>query len=85
MQAQAYEGYFENGQFYPAEQTVRTPMRLRAVLTVLDPIDDSVINERKESARKWLDELNGVLRTATTELNEENFPRMRFGRELITF
>ncbi len=33
---QAYEGYWENGQFYPVGQTTKTPGRLRAFLTILD-------------------------------------------------
>ena len=42
MQAQVYEGYFENGQFYPVGKTVRTRKRMRAMLTVLGVADTSV-------------------------------------------
>jgi len=33
---QAYEGYFENGNFYPAGQTMRATGRRRAFITILD-------------------------------------------------
>ena len=33
---QAYEGYFENGRFYPAEQTMRVTGRRRAVISIFD-------------------------------------------------
>ena len=36
MNAQAYEGYFENGSFYPVGQVVNSPVRRRAVVTVFD-------------------------------------------------
>jgi len=36
MRVQAYEGYWEHGQFYPLAPTVRKSGRTRAILTVLD-------------------------------------------------
>ena len=33
---QAYEGYWENGQFYPLYETEKAPGRMRAFLTILD-------------------------------------------------
>ena len=42
MQAQAYEGYFEDGLFYTADQTIRIPERRQVYITVIDePIADS--------------------------------------------
>ena len=41
MQARAYEGYFENGQFYAAGQVIRLPERKRLFIKVLDePLND---------------------------------------------
>ena len=40
---------------------------------------------KDESAQKWLDELYGILGTATTELKDEDFPRMNFNREFVDF
>jgi len=38
---QAYEGYFENGSFYPIGITKRIPERKRTIITVLDePVKD---------------------------------------------
>ena len=48
---QAYEGYWENGQFYPVGKTKKTPGRLRAFLTVLDePVKQP---ERKDDNAFW--------------------------------
>jgi len=33
---QAYEGYFDNGQFYTEGQIIRIPERRRAIVTILD-------------------------------------------------
>ena len=33
---QAYEGYYENGHFYPVGQTMRITGRRRAFITILD-------------------------------------------------
>ena len=42
MQIQAYEGYFENGSFFPVGQAVSIPERRRVFVTVLnEPIADA--------------------------------------------
>jgi len=41
---QAYEGYIENGKFYPIDQIIRVPERKRAIITVLD---EPVCEEKK--------------------------------------
>ena len=51
MQAQAYEGYFENGSFFAAGRTINIPERKRVFLAVFDdPViaDDSQMQARKE-------------------------------------
>jgi hypothetical protein len=49
MQAQAYEGYFENGHFYTAGRVVNIPERRRAIITLFDePIaDDEAVQFHK--------------------------------------
>ena len=58
MQAQAYEGYFENGQFYVAGRSVHLPERRRAYITILDePITD---NENAEAWHEFLTEIKSI-------------------------
>jgi hypothetical protein len=45
---QAYNAYVENGQVYPVGQIMRTPKRVRAIITVLD----EPLSESKEQAPK---------------------------------
>ena len=87
MQAQVYEGYYENGQFYPTGHPVKIKQRHRALLTLL-PMKNNAepsVHHDDESAQDWLDDFFRLLGTATAELNEEDFPRMDLGRELIAF
>jgi hypothetical protein len=46
MQAQAYEGYFENGHFYTAGQTIYIPERRKVFITVFDETKDGNMNEQ---------------------------------------
>ena len=43
---QAYEGYFENGQFYTEGQIIRIPERRRAIINILD--DEVIEIERSQ-------------------------------------
>ena len=71
MQAQAYEGYFENGSFYTAGRTVRIPERQRVYITVLDePVS---VNENAEA---WQDFLAEIKRIDSEPLME--FERVSF-------
>jgi hypothetical protein len=80
MQAQAFDGYFENGQFYPKNTSIRLPGRFRAVLTILD------IPDQEDTSLDWIDELERMIKEDTSEkLNMANFPRIDFGREPIVF
>jgi len=60
---QAYEGYFENGHFYPAGQTMRITGRRKVIMTVLD--EPAVIKKTEEMTQKEyqiaLDELCGSI------------------------
>jgi hypothetical protein len=71
MQAQAYEGYFENGQFYAAGQTIRIPERQRVYITILDePVTG---NENAEAWREFLAEIKNIDDEPLTE-----FERIKF-------
>ena len=79
----ALEGYFEDGRFHMIGQTVTIPGRRRAFLTILDePAKEAGITE-KLAALAEFDRL--VAESMHEELRDEDFPRVRFGRELITF
>jgi hypothetical protein len=58
MQAQAYEGYFENGQFYAAGQTVRIPEHRRVYITILD--EPAADNENAEAWSEFLEEIKKI-------------------------
>ena len=80
MQAQAYEGYIEGGQFYPKEIPIHQAGRYRAILTVLD------IPVQEDASTDWVDELVSMVKDDTSEkLCIEDFPRMDFGRTPIVF
>ena len=78
MRVQAYEGYIENGRFYPMDTLTRLPGRFRAVLTVLD------VPATEEPAADWADELQKmVLESGDELLRMEDFPRANFPRETL--
>ena len=49
---QAYEGYFENGKFYTAGQTIRIPERKRIFLTILEEPPTKLTNEKNVNDNK---------------------------------
>ena len=52
---QAYEGYFENGQFYPAGQTMRVTGRRRAVISIFDDEDTATRSQKQlEAFRRFV-------------------------------
>ena len=82
MQAQAYEGYFNNGQFYVSGKSIRIPEKRRVVLTVF--------NDNQNNANKklfWDDFKREVNNTAHENnlLDNDAFIRVNGGRELIDF
>jgi len=83
MQAQAYEGYFENGQFYAAGNVVRIPERRKVFVTVLDELI-------QKKPLEWLDELERMVKEDTiaftfktgfqpTPLNVQEAVHLRLG------
>ena len=84
---QEYEGYFENGHFYPIGQTARVIGRRKAKVTIFDeparePSDAPDIAKRLAV----LAECDRIADEAPDEvLRREDFPRFDLGRELILF
>ncbi|MCL2096081.1 MAG: hypothetical protein FWH10_04170 [Oscillospiraceae bacterium] len=79
----AYEGYFNNGQFYVSGKTVRIPEKKRVVITILD--DAKIVNSDKITA--WNDFKRMAEDTAHENdlLTDDAFNRSGGGRELIDF
>jgi hypothetical protein len=84
MQAQAYEGYIEGGQFYPRELPIRLAGRFRAILTVLDvpaQADTSAeweININTSRRMEWLKRLEtAVALSADDDLPDWPFERSK--------
>ena len=71
MQAQAYEGYFENGQFYTAGRTLSLPERRRVYITILDePMTD---NENADAWHEFLTEIKRVDNEPLTNIERVKF------------
>jgi len=73
---QAYEGYFENGKFYPSGPPMRIQGRRRVVLTVLD---DEVPKETRQ-AQAWREFFDTV--NASDEEIPGTFERVDFTQEV---
>jgi hypothetical protein len=76
---QAYEGYFEDGHFYPVGRTAQVTGRRRAFVTILD-------EPARDKPDTWAE-----LFKLTAEMTEdekprfEDFPRCQNDRPLIDF
>jgi len=72
---QAYQGYFENGQFISLD-SVKIPEHKRTILTVLDePIKEYFENEQLIALQEFFDTVN-----ASNEKIPETFERINFLR-----
>jgi predicted component of type VI protein secretion system len=78
MQAYAYEGFFENGQFYIAGQTTHIKGRKKAFITILDE------PEENDDIKKMIAEFDRMVDESSDEiLLEENFQRLNSSRPLV--
>ena len=86
MQAQAYEGYFENGCFFSGGQAVRIPEKKRVYITILnEPVQENEAfskseNDDKEAKSKALKEIFASINACDEEI-PDTFPRVNFNRE----
>ncbi|MDR0310192.1 MAG: hypothetical protein LBJ21_01265 [Acidobacteriota bacterium] len=74
---QAYEGYFENGQFCSTEGVICIPDRRRVFVTILDepPIQDNATADQLAA----MDEFIAAIKASDEEVPE--FERIKFTRE----
>ena len=71
MQAQAYEGYFESGQFFTAGHPIRIPERRRVYITILEePVSD---NENAQAWQDFLQEIKNIDNEPLTEFERVSF------------
>ena len=72
---QAYEGHFENGQFYAAGRIMRIPERRRAIVNILE---DEVIKTKNKSQlqEEALDRLLAALDTIDDEPLDEEWDKI---------
>jgi len=86
---QAYEGYFENGQFHTLVQTTHIKGRRRAIITILDESDESVELAKSENqetkpetehAKAWREFFEAV--NASSEEIPETFERVSLNRKV---
>ena len=71
MQAQAYEGYFENGRFYFAGKIMRIPEHQRVYITVLD--EPVFGNKNAEAWQEFLSEVKQIYDEPLPELERVRF------------
>ena len=74
--ADTYEGYMDNGRFYPTDETVQIKGRCKVLVTVLSIIEPN--------ADTWA-ELDLIVSEMTEKPDIADFPRCDLGRELVTF
>jgi allantoicase len=82
---QAYEGYFENGQFFPVVQTAHIKGRRRAFVTILD--EPASAPNAKDDKAFWM-EFDRMAKASAHEnhvFDNEVFCRRPSGREPINF
>ncbi|MCL2018736.1 MAG: hypothetical protein FWG70_03160 [Oscillospiraceae bacterium] len=73
MQAQAYEGYFKNGNFFAAGRTIKIPDDRRIYITILD---EPVRNEATEQRLTALDDFFTAIEASDEVVPE--FERVKF-------
>jgi hypothetical protein len=85
MQAQVYEGYFENGSFLAAGQTIHIPERKMVYITILgEPTE--VVTESSDYERRmdWLKRLDEAIRLSADE-ELQYIPRSQQMRPPVDF
>ena len=75
---QAYEGYLDNGQFYPIGPPINVQGRCRVIITVLDePAPEQKETPQAAAWREFFEAVNA----ASDEEIPEKFERVNFTRE----
>ena len=74
MQVQAYEGYVEDGKFYPRDIPLLRVGRFRAILTVLD--EPTQVETSQPLRLEWLNRLEAAVALS----DDEDLPDWPFER-----
>ena len=83
MQVTTMQGYFNNGFFYQEGRRVTLPEGKMVIVNILDVPSSTY---ETENPSDWLDEFHRLVEASShEELHQEDFPRMNFGRDLISF
>ena len=76
MQVVAYDGYFDNGNFYASGKIIRLPERRRVVITILDESQSTETESEDARKREVLRSLRGSCKDPSmvepTEIPLEN-------------
>ena len=84
MQLQAYEGYLEDGRFYPSKQPMRKMGKVRAILTILgEPVNDEVTPQEEHYAA-WQNRIKAAI-AASMDEDLPDFVRSKDMRPPISF
>ena len=84
MEIQAIQGYFDDGVFYQQGRRVKIPEKQLVIINVLNvPVN---LDEIKKADTEFWKEFDRLVQDAVDEeLIMADFPRVHFGRELISF
>jgi len=81
---QAYEGYFENGRFHTAGQTIVIPEFRRVFITVLEEPPRQLSSD--ENIKRFWAEFDRMVDESSDEiLYDEHFQRLNTNRGIFTF
>ena len=72
MQAQAYEGYFEQGSFFTAGKKLRIPEHRKVYITILE--EPAKSHSQSKSVKKTRESMFGYLRGEYTIANDFDAP-----------
>ena len=67
MHLQTYEGYLENGRFYPTKQPMKKTGKVRAILTLLEEPTDDVSISQEEPYNVWQNRLKAAIAVSMDE------------------
>ena len=67
MQLQAFEGYLEDGRFYPSKQPIQKMGKVRAILTILEEPADDLSTSQAESYTNWHNRLKATIAASLDE------------------
>jgi predicted secreted Zn-dependent protease len=80
---QAYEGYLENGRFFPLGVQTNISGRRKVILTVIDePLEENGMTAHQKSWKKFLEGIKRCEESLGDEFDKAMNERVNFIREL---